>query len=142
MGIIFESIEYQCSVTRPDIPYTLYVGKDHLLLVPREVAKVHPKFPSNQGPLPPLGLRLSQFWMEEYKSAYGQDPVFTAKKVDFGLEEDEVVVAAVLVGSNYIPQWIFSDLLNGDTRNRMDESSDADADFGLMQFDLCQTAKP
>ncbi|KAI1772952.1 hypothetical protein F4818DRAFT_424451 [Hypoxylon cercidicola] len=67
--ISVESIEYQCSVTRPDIPYTLYVGKDHLLLVPREVAKVHPKFPSTQGPLPQIRLQLSQYWIKEYKSA-------------------------------------------------------------------------
>ncbi|KAI2636582.1 hypothetical protein GGS26DRAFT_501711 [Hypomontagnella submonticulosa] len=142
MGVTFESIEYQCSVTRPDIPYTLYVGEDHLLLVPREVAKVHPKFPSTQDPLPRLKLQLSQFWIDEYKSTYGSDPEFTARRVGFGLEEDEVVVAAVLAGTPYVPNWQFSNLLKGDTRNAMDESSDAYADFGMMQFDLSQAAEP
>lgn len=138
--ILVESVEYQCSVTRPDIPYTLYVGKDHLLLVPREVAKIHPKFPSNQGPLPRLRPQLSQFWSEKFKSTYGRDPAFTTRNVGFGLEEDEVVVAAILEGSSYIPHWQFSDLFNGDTGSLMDESSDAKASFGMMQFDLSQSA--
>ncbi|XXH03859.1 hypothetical protein Hte_010265 [Hypoxylon texense] len=142
MGVTFESVEYQCSVIRPDIPYTLYVGKDHLLLVPREVAKVHPKFPSTQGPLPRFKLQLSHYWTKTYKSASGRDPVFPTRGVGFGLEEDEVVVAAVLPGTGYVPHWQFSDLFNGDTGNLMDESSDADADFGMMQFDLSQTARP
>ncbi|OTB00540.1 hypothetical protein M426DRAFT_324205 [Hypoxylon sp. CI-4A] len=140
MGVIFESVEYQCSITRPDIPYTLYVGKDHLLLVTRNVAKVHPKFPSARELVPRVKLQLSQYWLETYKSMYGKDPTFTTKNIGFGLEEDEVVVATILPGTSYIPHWQFSDLLNGDTGNKMDQSSDPYADFGMMEFDLQSTA--
>ncbi|KAI0383699.1 hypothetical protein F5Y04DRAFT_19326 [Hypomontagnella monticulosa] len=142
MGVTFESVEYLCSVTRPDIPYTLYVGKDHLLLVPCEVIKVHPKFPSTQDPLPRLRLQISKYWKDTYKSKYGQDPTFTAGEVGFGLEEDEVVVAAVLGGSNCVPNWQFCDLLEGDIDSRMDESTNADIGFGLMKAHLTYTSVP
>jgi hypothetical protein len=52
------------------------------------------------------------------------------------LEENEVVVAALLNGSNFIPYWEFRTLLNGDNTHFMDTSSDAEAGFGMMQWDL------
>ncbi|KAI0161729.1 hypothetical protein GGR52DRAFT_560959 [Hypoxylon sp. FL1284] len=140
MGVTFESTNYRFAITRPDIPYTLYAGEDHLLLVPREVAKVHPRFPTAPVPLPRLRLQLSPLYTEIYKEKYGRDPKFTSKCVGFGLEEDEVVVATVLAGTPYVPQWLFSDLFKGDLLNRMDECSDAEAVFGMMQFDLRETA--
>jgi hypothetical protein len=81
-------------------------------------------------------LQLSDLWTNEYKKKYAQEPKFSAKHVDFGLEDDEVVVTALLVGSNFVPHWEFRTLLNGDSRNLMDISSDAEATFGMMKWDL------
>jgi hypothetical protein len=133
--ISVESTEFQCSLTRPDIPYTLYVSNSYLLLVPRQVTNVHRKFPTVQVPQR-FRLQLSDYWTNEYKKKFEQEPKFSAKYVDFGLEDDEVVVAAVLNGSNFVPYWEFRTLLNGDTTHHMDMSSDAEASFGMMKWDL------
>lgn len=66
--------------------------------------------------------------------------MFDYKYVDFGLEDDEVVVAALLSGSDLIPQWSVDTLFKGDTRHVMDDSSDGRASFGMMQWDLSRTA--
>jgi hypothetical protein len=135
-----ESTEFQCSITRPDIPYTLYVSESYLLLVPRQVTKVHPKFPTMQGPPQRFRLQLSDNSTNDFKNKFNQEPKFSHKYVDFGLEDDEIVVAAVLDGSNYIPHWEFRTLFNGDSRNLMDISSDAEASFGMMKWDLAREA--
>lgn len=53
-----------------------------------------------------------------------------------------MIVAGILQGTNKIANWEFSTLLKGDTRNLMDESSDAKASFGLMEWDLKMAAGP
>jgi len=136
MPVTFESTEFQCSLTRPDIPYTLYVSDSYLLLVPREVTNVHRKFPTMQVPPQRFKLQLSDYWTNEYKKKFKQEPKFSTKHVGFGLEDDEVVVAALLDGSNFIPHWEFRTLLNGDNTQLMDTSSDAEASFGMMIWDL------
>lgn len=68
------------------------------------------------------------------------EPTFHYKNVEFGLEDDEVVVTALLDGSNLVPHWEFRSLFKGDNGHLMDQSSDAKATFGIMQFDLCRTA--
>jgi hypothetical protein len=135
-----ESTEFQCSITSPDIPYTLYVSDSYLLLVPRQVTKVHPRFPAMQDPPQRFRLQLSDTSVNDFKKKFNQEPKFSHKYVDFGLEDDEVVVAAVLDGSNYIPHWEFRALFNGDSRNLMDISSDAEASFGMMKWDLAREA--
>ena len=71
-----EGAEFQCSTTRPDIPYTLYVNDSYLLLVPRQVANVHPNFPSIQGPLHRFKLELSDRVDNEYRTKYNKSPSF------------------------------------------------------------------
>jgi len=138
MTVTFESTEFQCSITRPDIPYTLYVSDSYLLLVPRQVTKVHRKFPTMQDPPQRFRLQLSDYWTTEFKKKFNQKPKFSHKHVDFGLEDDEVVVTAVLDGSNLVPHWEFRTLFNGDSGNLMDTSSDAEASFGMMKWDLAR----
>ena len=85
-------------------------------------------------PSPPqrYKLQLSDVYMEKYKKKYNSEPKFHYKTVDFGLEDDEVVVTAFLPGTNLVPHWEFRTLFKGDTRNLMDESSDAKATFDMM----------
>ena len=135
-NILVESTKFQCSITRPDIPYTLYVSDSYLLLVPRQVDNVHPKFPSAQIPPQRFRLQLSDDCINEHKRESNQEPKFSHKYVDFGLEENEVVVAALLDGSDFIPYWDFRTLLNGENTHHMDISSDAAASFGMMKWDL------
>ncbi|KUJ11955.1 uncharacterized protein LY89DRAFT_217010 [Mollisia scopiformis] len=86
-------------------------------------------------------LELSEYWTNEYKKKYNREPAFHYKAVEFGLEDNEVVVAAVLPGSNLVPQWEFSRLFKGESGlSSVDQSSDAKASLGLMNFDLCSTA--
>jgi hypothetical protein len=92
-----------------------------------------------QGPPQRFRLQLSDNSANDFKKV-NQEPKFSHKYVDFGLEDDEVVVAAVLDGSNYIPHWEFRTLFNGDSRNLMDISSDAEASFGMMKWDLAREA--
>jgi hypothetical protein len=139
--ISVEGSEYQCSITRPDIPYTLYVNDSYLLLVPRQVIKVHRNFPTQQGPPQQFRLQLSDHWTNEYRNKYNREPKFSHRHVDFGLEDDEVVVAALLNGSNMIPHWEFRTLFNGNNGHVMDTSSDAETIFGLMVWDLTQAAQ-
>ncbi|EED13792.1 hypothetical protein TSTA_100370 [Talaromyces stipitatus ATCC 10500] len=136
MPITFESAEFQCSITRPDIPFTIYVGDSYMLLVPREVTNIHRNFPTVQYSPQRFRLQLSDYWVDEYKRKFNQEPKFSAKYVDFGLEDDEVVVAALLDGSNFIAYWEFRTLLDGDNSHHMDMSSDAKASFGMMKWDL------
>lgn len=83
-------------------------------------------------------LQLSDHWAGEYKRKFNNEPKFSANYVDFGLEDDEVVVAALLDGSNFIPYWEFRTLLSGDSSHHMDVSSDAKASFGMMKWDLAE----
>lgn len=138
--ISVESAEFQRSITRPDIPFTLYVSDSYLLLVPRQVTNVHPSFPTVQYSPQRFRLQLSDHWVGEFKKKFNQEPKFSANYVDFGLEDDEVVVAALLDGSNFIPYWEFRTLLSGDNSHYMDESSDAKASFGIMKWDLAQAS--
>jgi len=85
-------------------------------------------------------LQLSDYWTNEYKRKYNSEPTFYYKNVGFGLEDDEVVVAALLDGSNLVPYWEFRTLFKGDNGHLMDISSDAKASFGMMQWDLRRTA--
>ncbi|KAH8673396.1 hypothetical protein BX600DRAFT_508666 [Xylariales sp. PMI_506] len=41
MTVDFERTEYQSGITHTNIPYTIYVHENRLLLVPREVNNVH-----------------------------------------------------------------------------------------------------
>ncbi|TVY38967.1 hypothetical protein LOCC1_G008287 [Lachnellula occidentalis] len=148
MTVTFEGNEYQCSTTRPDIPYALYVGDTYLLLVPREVANVHPNFPTTQIPAQQFRLELSDYWTNEYKTKVNKKPMFHYKKAEFGLEDGEIIVMALLNGSTWIPQWEFCTILNGGNVGVVkDHSTDTCADardaadsFGLMEWDLKQTA--
>lgn len=139
--IAVEGKEYYCSNTRPDIPYTLYVAKQELLLVPREVQKIHPLFPTSPAPDRRIILVLSNVYASQFRSKYGHEPEFEVSSVGFGLDDDEVLVAGILQGTNEIATWEFRDLLNGDSRNRSESSSDVRASFGMMDFDLKSTAR-
>jgi hypothetical protein len=142
--ISVEGAEFQCSTTRPDIPYTLYVNDSYLLLVPRQVTKVHPNFPTTQGPLQRFKLELSDHVADEYRTKYNKEPKFSSRNVHFGLEDDEVVVAALLESSNMIPHWEFRTLLDGanpGNKHLTDYSSDAEASFGMMHHDLSMAAR-
>ncbi len=139
-----EGAEFQCSNTRPDIPYTLYVNDSYLFLVPRQVAKVHPNFPTIQGPLQRFKLELSDHVVDEYRTKYNKEPKFSRRNVGFGLEDDEVVFAALLEGSDMIPHWEFRTLLDGtnpENKHLTDYSSDAGVSFGIMQHDLSMAAR-
>lgn len=135
-----------CSLTSPYIPYTLYTHEDFLLLVPREVNQKHPKFPAALDQNKRYTLRLSDRAFRRYTERYGKPPKFTQKHIAFGLEEDEgVVVAALLPGSNMIPYWDFNSILaSSETeikRHCTDESSSPLDSFGMMQFDLKTSAQ-
>jgi hypothetical protein len=89
-------------------------------------------------------LELSDPVADEYRKKYNKEPKFSARKVHFGLEDDEVVVAALLEGSNMIPHWEFCTLLDGsDPGNKhfTTHSSDAEASFGIMNWDLSMAAR-
>jgi len=102
----------------------------------------HPNFPSMPVPDKQFKLEPAGWLVDEYKKRFNREPTFSYKFVDFGLEDDEVVVCAVLDGSNYVPHWEFRSLMAGKTGHLTDQSSDAKATFGLMQFDLMQAAGP
>lgn len=131
-------------LTSPYIPYTLYFHEDFLLLVPREVNQTHPKFPAVPDQTKRYTLRLSDWAFRRYTERYGKPPKFT-QDVAFGLEEDEgVVVAALLPGSNMIPYWDFNRILaSSETeikKHFTDESTSPLDSFGMMQFDLKTSA--
>jgi len=76
---------------------------------------------------------------------YNKEPKFSYRNVDFGLEDDEVVVAALMEGSNMIPHWEFCTLLDGTNpgnQHLTDYSSDGEASVGLMHHDLSMAARP
>lgn len=61
--------------------------------------------------------------------------MFSARKVHFGLEDDEVVVAALLEDSNMIPHCELRTLLDGSkprNQHHTTHSSDAEASFRIM----------
>lgn len=132
-------------LTFPYIPYALYIHEDYLLLVPHEVNKKHPKFPAVPDQNKRYTLRLSDWVFRAYTEKYGVPPKFTRKHVTFGLEEDEgVVVAALLPGSNWIPYWDFNTILASTEteikKHCVDQSSSPLDSFGLMEFDLKTSA--
>jgi hypothetical protein len=142
--MLVEGAEFQCSTTRPDIPYTIYVNESYLLLVPRQVDKVHPNFPTVQGPLQRFKLELSDHVVHEYRTKYNKEPKFYFKNVDFGLDDNNVVVAALLESSNIIPHWEFCTLLDGTlpgNKHLTEYSSDGKASFGMMHYDLSMAAR-
>lgn len=140
MPISLESLEFQCSITRPDIPFTLYVSDSDLLLVPRQVTNIHRSFPTVQYSPQRFRLQLSDYWVGEYKRKFNQEPKFSANHVGFGLEDDEVVVAVLLDGSNFIAYWEFHTLLSGDNSHHISMSSDAKASVGIMKWDLAEAS--
>lgn len=140
-----ENKAYQCQITSPYIPYSLYVHEDHLLLVPREVDQNHPKFPAVPDQNKRYTLRLADHAFRAYTERYGEPSKFTQEHVGFGLEEDDgVVVAAVLPGSNMIPYWAFDTILASTEtevkKHFIDQSSSPLDSFGIMQFDLRSSA--
>lgn len=131
--------------TSPYIPYAVYIHEDFLLLVPREVNQKHPKFPAVPDQNKRYTLRLSDWAFRAYTETNGKPPKFTPKHVTFGLEEDEgVVVAALLPGSNMIPYWDFNSILAStetEIKKHFTEESSSPLDsFGMMQFDLKSSA--
>lgn len=144
MTVDFEGTKYQCSITHPFIPYTLYVHEDHLLLVPSDhPAKIHKEFPAGDHTRR-FTLRLSDKVANDYKQKYNREPKFVHRHADFGYEEDEgVVVCALLPGSNMIPYWDFRTMVKSEdtviTKHFTDRTSDPEAGFGLMKFDLASS---
>jgi hypothetical protein len=131
-------------MTHPNIPYTIYVHENHILLVPREVETVHKEFPILRDERR-FTLQLSDNTIDNYQQKYNKAPAFTTKNVCFGFEEDEgVVVAALLPGSGMIPYWGFRAMLAGNQtvirKHFTDQSSSPADSFGLMQWDLAQAA--
>ena len=90
-----------------------------------------------------FSLTLSDSCINEYATKYRREPKFSAKLVDFGLEDDdEVVVAAMLDGSDMISYWEFRTLIDGvNNRHSVNISSDAKASIGIMAWDLAQAAE-
>ncbi len=134
--ISVEGAEFQGSLTRPDIPYTLYVSTSYLLLVPREVARVHPNFPPMPDPPQRYKLQHSDYLANEYKQKYNKEPKFDYKNVGFGLDDSEVVVAALLDGGEFVANWEFQALFRGANDQLMDNSGDSELCFEIMQRDL------
>jgi len=85
-------------------------------------------------------LHLSDYFTNGYKKTLNREPTFSAKNVDYGLDDDEVVVAALFDGYDNIPLWEFGTMLSGDNdiikKHPMLTSSDADSNFGLLKSDL------
>lgn len=104
------------------------------------MTSIHPRFPTVQYSPQRLRLQLSDYWVGEYNRKFNRYPKFSANYVDFGLEDDEVVVAAILDDSNWIALWEFRTLLSGDISHQMDMSSDPKTSFGCMKWDLAQNA--
>jgi hypothetical protein len=77
---------------------------------------------------------------DAFKQKFNQEPRFLHKYIDFGLEDEEAFITAILDNNNHIPHWEFRSLFNADSRNLMDISSDAEASFGMMKWDLAQEA--
>ena len=139
-----EGRDYFCSQTRPDIPYTIYVSENELLLVPRQVEKLHPlfAFPTSRDAEKRFTLKLSDLYLNKLREQYGREPKFSCRRgVTFGMEDDEVVVAAIVEGTNQMAVWEFKALFNGHEENTMDQSSDVEASLGILHFDLSTTAR-
>ncbi|KAL3419073.1 hypothetical protein PVAG01_09294 [Phlyctema vagabunda] len=143
----FEGVEYLYATTRPDIPYALYTSERYLLLVPRVVRRVHPRFPANPYPTKRYRLELSWQWTDRFKATYGRDAQFTARNTNIGLDADEVVVGALLVGTDLVPSWEFRDIFSGrcgyvvDNHSMTSSSSAVDC-FGALCWNLTQAAVP
>ncbi|KAI1260557.1 hypothetical protein F5Y18DRAFT_405014 [Xylariaceae sp. FL1019] len=144
MGVTFEGVEYQSTVTHPKIPYTIYVHDTYLLLVPRDVPQKHRAFPQYPAPTTAtrrFTLQLNDHTLNSYKELCGKPACFDARHVDFGYEEDEgVVVAALLPQSNLIPYWAVRDMFADNSAvfkgNFTDESSDPQDGYREMIWDL------
>lgn len=76
--------------------------------------------------------------IEEYKRKYNKEPEFSAKGVRFGLKGNEVVVLALLFGSEYVVYWEFRRLFEDDERYLLDTSGNAEDAFRLMRANLAQ----
>ncbi|PCH06357.1 Terpenoid cyclases/protein prenyltransferase alpha-alpha toroid [Penicillium occitanis (nom. inval.)] len=125
----FESAEFQASIT-----------DSYLLLVPRQVTSIHRSFPTVQYSPQRFRLQLSDHCVGDFNRKFNRYPKFFANYVDFGLEDDEAVVAAVLDGSNWISLWEFRTLLSGNNPHTMDMSSDPETSFGYIKWDLSRNA--
>lgn len=85
--------------------------------------------------------------MVKYRAIYNAEPKFMARYTSFGLGDDEVLVGALLVGTDLVPSWEFRTIFNGEHDylvdiHMMDISSSAVDSFGLMKWDLAQAAGP
>lgn len=145
-NISVEGTVYQCGLAHPNIPYTIYVHDYYLLLVPRQVNETHKEFPNVpfQG-LRRVTLQVSDFMANEYQDKYKRAPKFTHQLVAFAYEDEEgVVVAAWLEGSENIAYWDFRSILSGDKTlirsHFTDECSDPEDSFRIMQYDLAEAA--
>ncbi|KUJ12978.1 uncharacterized protein LY89DRAFT_756235 [Mollisia scopiformis] len=141
MTITFEETEFQCSRTRPDIPYILYVGIDYLLLVLREVNEIHRSFPNMPDPPQRYKLQLTEFWASEFSKNYGSSPKFDDESVGFGMEENAVIAAALLTGSNIVAYWEFRALFKGENSYFLDVSENGKSTFVGMEMDLSKAAE-
>ncbi|VUC19903.1 unnamed protein product [Clonostachys rosea] len=146
MNVTFEGTQYQCGLAHPNIPYTIYVHDYYLLLVPRQVGQAHKEFPNRPfQELKRVTLQISDFMVNDYQEKYKRAPKFSHQLVAFGYEEDEgVVVAAWLEGSDTIAYWDFRTIFSDDkalTRSHYtDECSDPEDSFRCMQYDLAEAA--
>ncbi|CAJ2506140.1 Uu.00g002700.m01.CDS01 [Anthostomella pinea] len=137
--------EYHGSVTHPNIPYTIYVHDNHLLLVPRAVDKLHKELRDFRHNHRRFTLQLSDDWLEAYQK-YNMPPIFAARKVNFGFNEDKGVVVAALLGpgSNLIPYWNISSMLRGRKTvicvHFMYGTPDPEGRYQMMLMDLDQAA--
>ncbi|TVY84108.1 hypothetical protein LSUE1_G002088 [Lachnellula suecica] len=140
MRVRFEDKEYLGFTTRQGIPYTLYINADHLLLIPRPIPNIHVRFPTIKTPTQRFVLQLSEQYIQKFRDEFGKEPKFTAKNTDFGMENNEIVVAALLPGSDWVPHWEICRLLNYAGGRRSEEPIDAESSFGDMKRGL--TAPP
>ncbi|KAI1325479.1 hypothetical protein F5Y16DRAFT_377743 [Xylariaceae sp. FL0255] len=86
-------------------------------------------------------LQLSETWTNKLQELLGKRPTFSSRLVQFGFEEDKgVVVAALVPDTHVIAYWGFGDMFASNEpiagKHYVDESSDPQASFGLMAFDL------
>lgn len=119
----------------------LYIYKKHLLLVPHSVTKVHRSFPTTPVPDQRFTLRLSDNYVSGFREKHNKEPDFHYKSVQFVLDEDKVVVVALL-SNGKITTWKMRGLLNGKPGNEHDieVSSHPKDGYGIREWDLTQKA--
>lgn len=143
---LVEGNEFQNAIERADIPFTLYVADSYLLLVPRKIAKVHPKYPTTLAPSQRIRLQLKHKDVDQFRAEFHEEPMFSHLKVTSGLEDEKtVLVGAMIIGTTdhpWLAQWDFPELLNGNTKNRLTSNTIADETFGHLGPDLDQAADP